>query len=113
MKSKILFWLIFSVIITLVLPWVSVKIIPEDFGMITVLRLFFVINPIYSIISGIFSGRHLKQMWTLPIISALMFLFGAWLFFDKDETAFVLYTGIYLAISTIFMLIARFSHKQD
>jgi hypothetical protein len=52
-------------------------------------------------------------MWTLPVISALMFLFGEWLFFDKDETAFVLYTGIYLAISAIFMFITRFSHKQD
>lgn len=41
----------------------------------------------------------------LPLIAAVLYLAGAWLFFDMGEPAFLLYSGAYFLIGTISMLI--------
>lgn len=55
MKKKLIGWLIGSAAVMLLLPWAAVTLVPSDAGMAVTLLLFFAIDPIYSIILGIFA----------------------------------------------------------
>ena len=85
MKKNIIFWLAVSALIMLVLPWLAVTFIKSDAGMAVCFLLFFVINPIYSLIVGAFAGRDIKHRWGLPVVPTALFLVGTWIFFDAGE----------------------------
>lgn len=104
MKTKFSGWLIGSAAVMLLLPWAAVTFTQSDAGMAVTLLLFFAINPIYFIILGIFAGKHMKEMWSLPVIAAALFLLGTWIFFDSGEGAFVIYAEVYLVIGIVSML---------
>ena len=48
----------------------------------------------------------MKEMWSLPVIAALLFLLGTWAFFDPGEGAFVIYAVVYLVIGMASMLVS-------
>lgn len=110
--KKMIAWLIASAAILLGLPWLAVTFIKSDAGMAVSLFLFFVLNPIYAICAGAYAGRDVKRFWALPVITALFFLAGAWLFFDMGEMAFILYALIYLLLGMAAMLLSRFIRKK-
>ena len=62
-----------------------------DDWMVACFVLFFALNSIYSVISGFCAGRAIQKLWALPIITAVFYLAGTWLFFDTGEKAFILY----------------------
>lgn len=72
----------------------------------------FALNPIYAICVGAAAGRDGRKLWALPVITALLFLIGTWLFFDWREKAFVLYALIYLFLGIAAMLISMFIKKK-
>lgn len=109
---KITLWLIASAAIVLALPWLAVTFIKGDGGMASCLVLFFALNPIYAVFTGIYAGRDIKRLWALPTITALFFLAGSWLFFDMGEKAFVLYASVYLFLGAAAMLISVFVKKK-
>lgn len=111
--KKMIAWLIASAAILLALPWLAVTFIKSDAGMAVSLFLFFVLNPIYAICAGAYAGRDVKRFWALPVITALFFLAGAWLFFDMGEMAFILYALIYLLLGMAAMLLSRFIRKKQ
>lgn len=104
MKKKLIGWLISSAAVMLLLPWAAVTLAPSDAGMAVTLLMFFAIDPIYSIILGIFAGKHIKELWSLPAITAALFLLGTWIFFDPGEGAFFIYAGVYGTIGMVSML---------
>lgn len=104
MKKKLIGWLIGSAAVMLLLPWAAVTFVKSDAGMTVTLLLFFAIDPIYSIILGIFAGKHIKELWSLPVMAATLFLLGTWISFDPGEGAFVIYAGVYWAIGMVSML---------
>lgn len=106
MKKNFILWLLISAVIMLMLPWLAVAFIKGDGGMAVVFLLFFAVNPIYSVLIGAFAGRDVVHLWSLPVISAILFVAGTWIFFDMGETAFVMYAGIYLVIGVSAMLIS-------
>lgn len=73
MKTKLIGWLAGSAAVMLLLPWAAVTFVQSDAGMAVTLLLFFAINPAFSIVSGIFAGKSIKEMWCLPVIAALLF----------------------------------------
>lgn len=109
---KITLWLIASAAIMLALPWLAATFIKGDGGMAACLVLFFALNPIYAVFTGIYAGRDIKRLWALPTITALFFLAGSWLFFDMGEKAFVLYASVYLFLGAAAMLISVFVKKK-
>ncbi len=111
MKKNIIFWLAVSALIMLVLPWLAVTFIKSDAGMAVCFLLFFVINPIYSLIVGAFAGRDIKHRWGLPVVPTALFLVGTWIFFDAGETAFILYSLVYFALGIAAMLIFMLRKK--
>lgn len=109
--KKLIAWVISAVILMIGFPWLAVTFAGSA-GMAICFILFFAINPLYSAVCGAFSGKAIKQLWALPIITAGLFLAGAWLFFEMGETAFLLYCGCYLVIGIVSMLISAFVHKR-
>lgn len=112
MKKSIILWMAASAVVMLALPWIAVTFVKGDAGMAACFVLFFALNPLYSVILGVFAGKDVKHLWSLPVISAVLFLIGTWIFFDMGETAFILYAAVYLIIGIMAMLISMFIRKK-
>ena len=110
--KKIFPWLIASAAILLALPWLAVTFVESDAGMAVSLFLFFVLNPIYAICTGAYAGKDIKRFWAFPVITALFFLAGAWLFFGMGESDFILYALVYLLLGMAAMLLSQFVRKK-
>ena len=110
--KKLILWIIASAVITLAFPWLAVTFIKGDGGMAVCFILFFALNPIYVICAGVYAGKDKKRLWALPILTALFFWAGIWLFFDMGEKAFVLYALVYLFLGAVAMLISMFIKKK-
>lgn len=105
-------WIIASVAIMLALPWLAVTFIKNDDGMAVCFILFFALNPIYAIFAGVYAGKDIKRLWGLPIIVALFFWVGTWLFFGMGEMAFILYALVYLFLGIVATLISMFIKRK-
>lgn len=113
MKTKFMGWLTGSAVVMLAFPWAAITFAKGDTGMAIAFLLFFVINPVYAIAAGVFAGKNSERMWSLPVITAVLFLLGAWLFFGMGEWAFVGYAGVYLVIGMASLLVSsRISAKR-
>ncbi len=112
MKKNFIGWLAALAVIMLVLPWLAVTYVKGDAGMAVCFLLFFAINPICSVVIGGFAGKDIRHLWSLPAISAILFLCGTWIFFDMGEMAFILYAAVYLVLGVIAMLISMFIKKK-
>lgn len=107
-RGVILKWIWITVAVMFVLPFAVAKLASECAGMALCMMLFLVLNPIYSIILGIVAGRDIRALWNLPLISAVAFLAGTWLFFDIHEPWFIAYAAAYLCIGVVAMLITNY-----
>ena len=104
-------WTILAMLLMIGCPWLAVEFAGSA-GMAVCFILFFAVNPLFSVVCGAFAGKNIRQLWTLPMITAGSFLAGVWLFFEMGEPAFLLYGGCYLMIGMIAMLISAFMNKQ-
>lgn len=109
--KKIIMWTIMTFVLMIGFPWLTVTFAGSA-GMAICFILFYAINPLFSVICGVFAGRNMRKFWVLPIIVAVLFLAGTWIFFDMGETAFVLYCACYLAIGLVAMLISSYLSKR-
>lgn len=108
MNKKMILWFAVSAVLMLALPWLAVTFVKGDAGMAVCFLLFFAVDPIYCVIAGTFAGKDMRQLWSLPLVSAALFLIGTWIFFDMGETAFILYAAVYLVLGIAAMLISKF-----
>ena len=76
------------------------------------LILFFAINPVFSVLIGVFAGKDADRSWYLPVISPLLFIAGTWMFFDMGETAFVTDAGFYLMLGLAAMFLSKGRSKK-
>ena len=105
-------WLAATIAIMFVLPCCVAMLASECAGMALCIILFFIVNPAYSISIGIFSGLSLHNMWYFPILSPIIFLVGAWTFFDPNEIWFTLYAAAYFLLSGATMAISALIRKS-
>lgn len=112
MKRTYIAWVILSFAIMLFLPWAAVTFVKSDAGLVVVFLLFYAINPIFSAVIGYFSGKNIKKMWSLPVICAIAYLLGAWLFFNMGDLVFVKPASIYLVIGIAMMFLSAFFVKR-
>ena len=112
MKKSTILWIAASAVVMLAFPWLAVTFVKGDAGMAVCFLLFFAVNPLYSVLIGAFAGKDVKHLWSFPIVSAVLFLIGTWIFFDMGETAFILYAAVYLALGIAAMLISVFIRKK-
>ena len=105
-------WLAVTIVVMFLLPFAVARLASECSGMALCMILFFIINPVYSAILGYHCGIDVERMWNLPLVSAIAFLAGTWIFFDIHELWFIAYAGIYLAIGYITMAVSRIINKR-
>lgn len=96
----------------ILLPWFTVTFIKGDAGMAICFILFYLVNPLYSILIGLVAGQSIRSLGTLPLMSSFLFLVGTWLFFSLGELDFILYAGIYFILGNIIMFISRLWNKH-
>ena len=110
--KKTVFWLALSAGIMFALPGLAAAFIQGDGGMAVCFLLFFAVNPVFLVILGAFDGRAIKTRWSLPLTAAAFYLAGTWVFFDRGERAFLLYSSAYLVLGTAAMLVSAFFRKK-
>lgn len=106
-KRTLMIWLAVSILVMFALPFAVARLASECSGMALCMILFFIINPIYSAILGYRCGKDVGRMWNLPLVFAIAFLAGTWIFFDIHELWFIAYAGVYLVIGYIAMFISK------
>ena len=107
LRRTLIKWAGITLAVMFILPFAVARLASECAGMALCMMLFLVINPIYSIILGIVAGRNINTLWHLPLISAVAFLAGTWLFFDINEPWFIAYATVYLCLGVVAMLITN------
>ncbi len=112
MRKRIVLWAVVSAVIMLVLPWLAVTFVKGDAGMAVCFLLFYAVNPIYSLITGAFAGKHIKRLCSLPFILSVLYLLGVWIFFDMGEIAFIIYAVIYLILGILAMLVSMLIERK-
>lgn len=112
-KRTIIIWLSVTIIVMFALPFAVAGLASECSGMALCMMLFFIVNPIYSAILGYRCGKDIKKMWNLPLVSALAFLAGTWIFFDIQELWFIVYATVYLAIGWTAMAISKHINSSN
>lgn len=70
----------------------------SDAGMAICLLSFYVINPVLSVLNGVFSGKDLKKQWYAHLFVPTLFLITAWSLFTVTETIFLVYAAVYLLL---------------
>ena len=103
MKNMIL-WIVSAILLMIGGPWLALTFSGMD-AMGVCFILFFAVDPLFSAVCGIFSGMDVRKMWWLPLFTAGAFLAGVWIFFEMGEPAFLIYSGGYLAIGVLAMLL--------
>ncbi len=104
MKKTLSAWFIVSAIVMVGFPWLAVTFVKPDGGMSITLLLFYIVNPLYTIYSGVFAGTDIRNRWFFPIILAVLFVIGTWLSFESGADSFVLYACVYLIIGFAAMI---------
>ncbi len=104
--NKILKWTALSAIVMLLFPLIAVTFVPSNAGMMIMMLMFLIINPIYYIVIGVVSSNDVKRMWVLPVVSSVLFLVGTYMFLGKNVSAFLMYALIYFIISMGSMFIS-------
>lgn len=104
---RYVYWLCITLAVMYLLPFAVARLASECSGMALCMLLFFFVNPVYSAVLGYCCGSNVRRMWNLPLIAAVAFLSGAWLFFDIREAWFLVYAVAYLAIGWMAMGLAR------
>ena len=107
MKKR--FWILLgiSAVIMIGLPPITPWLLQDSGGFGTILILFYMIDPIWSGVLGAFS----KKFFLLPLINSLLYVLGAWCFFDFGNTDFLLFGAVYLGIGWVVQLIALLLQK--
>ena len=109
--KKLAYWITLAIFLMIGCPWLTVTFAGVN-GMAVCLLLFFVINPLFSALCGIFAGKQLRRTWLLPFITAILFGTGARIFFEMDVPAILLYGGCYLLIGIVTMSVRAFVCKK-
>ena len=110
-KKAITMWLAITIVVMLLLPFAVVRLASECSGMALCMILFFIINPMYSAILGYRCGKDVRRMWNLPLVSAIAFLAGTWIFFDIHELWFIAYAVVYLIIGYVALFISKYLNR--
>ena len=84
----LLVWLAMSVVLFCLLPWVAFAFVKSDEGTATLNVMFIIIYYIYFIAVGIFTGINFKKMWSLPIITYIMFVYSMYIFFNYARSPY-------------------------
>ena len=97
--------------VMLVLPWLTAIPIRADTAWILCLLLFFCVDPLCAIFTGVTAGKHIRKLWWVPLLNAAAFPAGVWIRFASVVIEFLLYAAIYFVLGTAAMLLSAWIHQ--
>ena len=101
MKRSTLIWLIGTAVIMLGMPGAA-RFAGSDGFMVLIVLEFFIVGPLWSLATGIFSGWNGgTDRWWLAVANPLLFLSGAWAFLEMWELDFLYYAFCYLMVGLL------------
>ena len=104
MKNKIIISVLSLIIVMLIIPVGVVNFAPEDAGMALCFILFFIINPIFITVLSVISAFDVRNLWWIPILSAIVFPFFFWIAVKEVVKELFFYSIVYLLIGVLAML---------
>ncbi len=99
-----------GVVTAILLPWAAVQFVPADAGMMVTMVLLFVVDPLAFVVVGVMCAANVRMLWPVPLVNALLFLFGANTYFGAGQfdAAFLIYAISYLAVAYFAMATVRY-----
>ncbi|MBQ1533885.1 MAG: hypothetical protein IIZ64_03595 [Erysipelotrichaceae bacterium] len=113
MLKKNLICILTNASLMIVLPLCTVRFIRNDAAMAVCLILFFAVNPIAAIMTGIFTGKNIYSRWFQPLLLPVLFITGVWIAFEMGEKDFLIYAAIYLILGYLSAIITVFINKKN
>ena len=111
MERTAIAWLIATAAIMLGMPGAA-RIMDIDAFLVLVLLEFFIIGPLWSLGTGIFSGWNHRARWWLTVANPLLFIAGSWIFLEMCETDFLFYAFSYLMVGLLSMFATAVIRKS-
>ena len=111
-KKKSYIILITLLIVMLILPLVSVRLVSSDVGMALLIVLFLILNPATVIVLSIMAGTDIKKLWWTPVLSAVVFPVFCAIVFEETVVELLVYSGLYLGIGAVAMLGSFFGNRM-
>ena len=87
----------------LVLPVILLKFCVPEAAMSASMLLFFVLNPLNSLLIGLMSGTDIKRLFWLPILNAALFPLLFAIAIGEIVFDLYIYSAIYLAVGAVAM----------
>ena len=112
-NMTLIYWLCAIITVMFILPLIVVCLASDDSGMAFCMMLFLIVNPLFSILLGVKCGSNIQQMWSFPLILAVFFIVGVWIFFDIKEVGFIVYATVYCALSWIAMFLSCYINNRN
>lgn len=100
--SKWVLWLFTVLLVTLGGPMIVLSVDPNA-SMLICLFLFFVLDPLCALYSGLFAGLAIRRRWWMPVAMVAVFVIGSWWLLSMDAQGLWVYGGIYLVIGLVSM----------
>lgn len=100
MERSALAWLLGTAAIMLGMPGAARLASMDVFTVLVVLE-FFIVGPLWALLTGIFAGWKIKTRWWLAIADPLLFLCGSWIFLEMWEPDFLYYAFSYLMVGSL------------
>ena len=105
--NKLLFSLSVMIAILLVVPWGIVQFVNATSGMVMMLILMFLVNPVVSAFLGAWVCREAKRLWWIPVCFGILFMLCYWIALRSVIWDLYVYAVIYWVIGTAALLIGR------
>lgn len=62
--------------------FLTVTFVKGGAGMSVCFLLFYAVNPVYAVTAKVFAGKNIRQIWSIPVFAAVLFLAGTWIFYS-------------------------------
>lgn len=106
MKKKLLIWSVSMLAVMLAVPYLAVRVVPSDVGMMASIVLLFVVNPLCAVITGGIAGTQVRLLWPLPLVLVVLFAIGYWISLGLTATVLLLYGSVYTAVGAVSLAIS-------
>lgn len=73
LRYKLVLFFTCNIVATLLIPFLSVKLMPADAGMGVCMIFFFIVYPLLFIMLGALISKNVKHLWWMPLFSAISF----------------------------------------
>ncbi len=94
-----------SLILTLVMPFIAVRVVGGEAGFAFVMLQFYWVNPILAAINGAVAGKDIKANWILIFYLPIIFIASSMVVFGAGASEFTSLSARYLAVGAAAMLL--------